>query len=690
MSIEALQNRPQPLQFKIIHMPNRQIAAERAVQMPRAQRLAATSTLFEVGDLSEEISDRSFILRLNTIVARRLADAEKNTPANLSDAILSNGKLHRHAELAVFGRWLLLDGYAWVKKQGGKQPDPRVILQCVAIAMYELRVRPKLQEHGLAHATRESRKREITKRDLALRWEGMFGDLKNPSFFDARLRSIRRILPAYLEHLKTGAYVIDSKQIRKSPEIKRVLEAISRKNTPRPEVKVSVIAKPVTLVPADPPPFDIELRYSSPAQENEYRNLTGISLPPSQLRYKPTSVSSTSTSGTVRADRKDKIVLVPDVAMRDTYQVEALIDRLVLLVITTTPTAAHYLNDKIFNATGSRIFAHDLKKQINRRDWRASLPQLDSTKPLGHHFAILIQDPTPELLPSILDVIRGTHGIDGDVNFHLIEVTVDFYPRTRGLPEEAILFREKMVGLLQRHHWAKHSLFHSHGLPGQRRADARQFYLETNNNAKTVFFFAKEKKTISGSDHDLDDPEVRTRLLTTRPGRDLYLNSTTWKGAENSASQVSIQHKIANRRNPEKQTKEDLPDQERRARIEVTISGDDTLRKEGLDTVIDLASASFRKLAMPFLSFKLAEIEPFQHILDDAQIQMRTRGVYGIELRNRARALEEREERRRGGQKMGRKNDLEGRGLVSWKEMNDVVGKALDELQRRWTSFSWK
>jgi hypothetical protein len=93
---------------------------------------------------------------------------------------------------------------------------------------------------------------------------------------------------------------------------------------------------------------------------------------------------------------------------------------------------------------------------------------------------------------------------------------------------------------------------------------------------------------------------------------------------------------------------------------------------------------------MPFLSFKLAEIEPFQHLLDDAQIQMRTRGVYGIELRNRARALEEREERRRDGQKMGRKNDLEGRGLVSWKEMNDVVGKALDELQRRWTGFSWK
>ena len=357
--------------------------------MPRAQRLATASALFEIGELSDEISDQSYILRLNTIVARRLADAEKSTPANLSDAILSNGKLHRHAEMAVFGRWLLLDGYAGVKKQGGKQPDRRVILKCVAIAMNELRVRPKLQELGLAHATRESRKKEITKRDLALRWEGMFGDLKNPSFFDARLRSMKRILSAYLEHMQSGAFVVDGKQIWESPEITRVLEAISRKNTPRPEANVSAMAKSVTPVPADLAPFDIELRYSSSAQEDEYRNLTGISLPPSRLRYKPTPVSSTSTSGTVRAGRKGKIVLVPEITIRGNWRVEALVDRLVLLVKTTTPTAPHYLNNKIFEATGSKIFAHDLRKQINKRDWRASLPRLDSTKTLRSLFRSL-------------------------------------------------------------------------------------------------------------------------------------------------------------------------------------------------------------------------------------------------------------------------------------------------------------
>ena len=144
----------------------------------------------------------------------------------------------------------------------------------------------------------------------------------------------------------------------------------------------------------------------------------------------------------------------------------------------------------------------------------------------------MIQDPDPELLSAILNVIRDAHGIDGEVNFHLIEISIDFFPRNSGSPEEAILFREKMVGLLQRHHWAKHSLFHGHGSSVPRNADARQFYLEANKKAKTDYFFAKERQTTPGSDYDLDDPDVRERLLATRPGRDLYLNSTIWKGAE--------------------------------------------------------------------------------------------------------------------------------------------------------------
>ncbi len=652
----------------------------------RAQRLAAASALFEIGELSDEISDQSFSLRLNTIVAQRFKDAEKNTPIDLAHAVSVTGILSTHAEVAAFGRWLLLDGHPGIKKLGGRQPNKRAILQCVAVAMYELRVRPKLQEHGLDQTGRNSRTKAITKQDLALRWHGIFGSPKEPSFFDARLRSMKRILPAYLEHMKSGGFVVDGKQIMKSPEIEKVLKAVTDKNKTRPRAQAPAMTKPVIPVPAKPSPFEIELGYSSPAQEEEYRNSAATSLPPSHLRYSPTSTPSTSARGKVRADRTDKIVLMPDVAIRESYKVEALIDRMVILVNTTAPTAPHCLHDKIDKATEAKIYVHDLKAQGSNNDWGAALPIKDPAAATGQHFAIMIQDPKPELLCAILNVIRDAHGIDGAVTFHLIEVSVDFYPGSTRSAEDSILLREQMVGLLHRHHWAPHSRFHHHDPAVPRYVDARQIH---GDRRGPRYLFAHQAGDHFHSDSTIGIPAIRQRILTHKPSENLYLNSTLWKGAKNADCQVSIQHKIANRRNREKNTRDILEDHERRARIEVTISGSDTLMERGLTTIDDLGSVSFRKLTKPFLSFALGTSKPWQHLLEDAQVQMRTRGVYGIELRNRAQALEEREELRRAGEKLPRKTDREGQGLQSWGEMNDVVGKSLDELQRRWSGFSW-
>jgi len=69
---------------------------------------------------------------------------------------------------------------------------------------------------------------------------------------------------------------------------------------------------------------------------------------------------------------------------------------------------------------------------------------------------------------------------------------------------------------------------------------------------------------------------------------------------------------------------------------------------------------------------------------------MRTRGVYGLELRERARVLEERERRRKAGEKLTRYKDREGQGLDAWPELNKVTADALDELDRRWRDFSWR
>ncbi|UYV37065.1 hypothetical protein N4R57_19190 [Rhodobacteraceae bacterium D3-12] len=316
------------------------------------------------------------------------------------------------------------------------------------------------------------------------------------------------------------------------------------------------------------------------------------------------------------------------------------------------------------------------------------------SKKTGYHFAVMIQEPTPDTLLKTLRVIRDGPGIDRVVIPHLIEISVDFYPRDTSFPEEALFRREQMVGLIQRHHWNRHQFYCNPALKQPRDIDARQIYNDPapsgHKDNRTRFLFAHGKPDSLNADWMIDLPEIRQRILTSNTGEDLYLNSTVLKGAQAAGCQVSLQHKIADRRNREKNTKKLLQDQERRARIEVTLSGEDALKDRGLATIDDLGSVSFRNLTKPFLSFALGTTEPWKHLLEDAQVQMRTRGVYGVELRNRARAREEREELRRSGEKLPRKNDREGRGLQSWEEMNDVVGKSLDELRRRWSGFVWR
>ncbi len=68
---------------------------------------------------------------------------------------------------------------------------------------------------------------------------------------------------------------------------------------------------------------------------------------------------------------------------------------------------------------------------------------------------------------------------------------------------------------------------------------------------------------------------------------------------------------------------------------------------------------------------------------------MRTRGVYGLELRERAGELEARERRLKAGEKLPRNIDREGQGLDAWQELNEVTADALDMLGRRWRGFSW-
>ncbi|MCV2891428.1 cytochrome P450 family protein, partial [Ruegeria aquimaris] len=489
-----------------------------AIREPRTQRLVQLSDLFESGALSDATSDESFVLRLNTHVASRHQSPGKTPPADLISAISDTGELHRHAELVAFGRWLLLDGCPGMKSQGGKQADPRLILQCVATAIHELRIRPALRTEEIETGARQHRKGEITKHDLATRWSRLFDQVVKPTAFDARLRSMRRILPAYLAYLRSGKFTVSGKEIRKSPEIAKVLKAISKASTPGVSQKTRTAA-PVPHTPAVLAPFQIELRYSSSDREAEYRGLGASAVANPILPYLVTSSASTVASGRQRTDRSDKIVLKPDVIIRGAYKVDALVDRIAIFVDTVATTSVTALHDKISRATAAKTFVRDLTMVTPRDTWGATLPVADLHKKSGQHFAILIQDPNAELLTVILQAIERDFGTTGSIQVHMIEVAIDFYPKNTTSVQDAILRREQMVGLLQRHHWTPHSLLRDHCPSVPRYVDARQIYAEKE---APRYLFAQQGDSFH-SDSEIEQPKVRHRILSSKTGKDIYL-----------------------------------------------------------------------------------------------------------------------------------------------------------------------
>lgn len=582
------------------------------------------------------------------------------------------------------------------RPKGGRQANRQLVLKTAAVAVAELRAISKLSED---EGTTAAKSTSITKNDLARRWKTLFQEPAQPKEFDARLKSMRRILPAYLDYLQSGKMEHAGISIKTSPQLRKVLAAIAPSSA---KMKIgaamptaSAIAATTTStselttsLPAILSPFEIELGYSSTDRKAEYRNMTAGSISTSKLRYQPKRVTSTSSTGGMRKDLEGRVALKPEMSILDKFKVKALIDRIAILVNTREVTSWEKVKNAINREVGAINFVHDLtlRRAEDKPDWRDQLPKPDMKKLTGQHFAILIQEPDPGILARILDLIDRDYGIDGEIIPFLLEMSVDFHPRDPGSPEEEILLREQMVGLLQRHHWASHSLLLGDNPETAAHADARQIY---GKNSHQRFLFPRKKGDRINSDTQIKNDVVRKRILNANPGNDLYLDATIYKGIKLSPFLINIQNKIADRRNQTGKTMKILANEERRARIEVTITGTEQLQGLGFAAINDLAGLSFRKIRKSQLQFRLGTLNPQQHLLNEAIQQMKTRGIYGMEMKERARHQEERKQVRLATGKMSRSKDRDGLGLVDWPEMNTEVGHALDGLGNRWSGFSW-
>ena len=672
------------------------------------QRLRANkSDLFEEGHPDDATSDMGFVKRVNGLLAletrmldlqhKKLQGALKlsnrsrsRLPADLTAAIGSRGELKTYGELIAFGHWLFLDNMPGVPPTGGRKVNPRTLLKTVAAAL-------------LIHAkpgTGGCRKIRITKKTLSENWSRLFRVTAKHSDFDARIKTMRRLVPAYLTHIKNRRFSPGGKLVTRAPRIKAIaasLDATRSAPPSAPQAQVP-ISQPVALSPAThtvaaalPAGFTFFLTYSSPATETEYRQRSTGALGQAELVYRVEPLQASEPGAKIRADRRNSLVLTPDLALRKNFRTVALIDRMVVLLDTRRTTSSAHIKKLLNAGAGRDAYVQDRTRcpAGNATDWRLCLPPLDPAKTAGQHFAILLQDPTPEALRETLDVIDANCRITGQPSLFLVELSLDFYPRSDKSPDQCLLLREQLVGALQRHQWCSPAAIAGITAYSPSHSDARQVYPDPKTGkGRPHFFFSKRAQSRTMSDTQLDVELVRTRILGAGRGKGLHLDATIYQGAAHAELMISVQHKIADRRNPARQTSMKLPEPERRGRVELTILGEEKLRAYGITGVNDLGKIDFRNMRRNMLHFRLPICQHDAAALEDTKTQLQSRGVYGVDLAARARAIEALGGSRRARQPL--KVPREGLSLVDWAEANDAAGQALDRLQRQWRGFSWR
>jgi len=643
----------------------------RTREMVRGALLPDGIGLFERGAPEDSSDPESFVMRLNRLMFMRAMGPMGYVRQDLSTAINARGRLDRQAEMVVFGGWLFA-GMPGRGSHPGRSPDPHKLLKAMAASLAAVEAQLRAHKDGKAAEA------AIRTSDIARLWKRLFDLPSRTSDHTASLRSLRSIVPDYMAHLNAGGLSFNGQKVTASPLLSEFARALARAPSP---ITSSVVPSVSTLsATSAPDSFQVPLIYSSLAAEKEYRNLALGCPPLPMLSYKITPEKPGSEKRPLRADRKDRVVLQPDIDVRDLLKVKALIDR-IAITFTTVKLTSHGNLQKALAQVGLTTFVWDRTLKLEKADWRASLPLLDLSHHTGQHFAVMLQDPTPFNLRAALSAIDLVAGLEGKVRPCLIELALDFFPRTLSDQSDALVAREQIVGLLQRHLWSAGGEFAVDTLDKPRQADPRQVFHD-GSRRQTRYLFADGSDRVH-SDVQLSEASVRERLMEAKPGNQLYLNSGIYRGCMNGPKQTNIQHKIADRRNADKATYIDLDNLNRRARVELTLTSPETLYAMGLKTVDDLAHISFRSLSRRMIAFRLPTCSANVSAIEVGIRHMKTRGIYGVEMNQRATEFEARMQTR----PRPRSTDRDGFGLVDWPAINEVVGAALDRLSARWRKF---
>lgn len=251
----------------------------------------------------------------------------------------------------------------------------------------------------------------------------------------------------------------------------------------------------------------------------------------------------------------------------DEYTCRAVIDWIDLVFKTGKPTQWMWIKKEIDGAIGGNCHIE------GRRDE-------DTTE--HSEFRVRFQEPDLKRLPLAKRAIEDRWSLQAAPTIEHLEVSIDFTPKK---PSDLLL--AQMFGVLVRTH-----------LPGRDvisdpRDRPRSAWGQGSKNSAHVLPFSgktleRGDELLSSVDNDLPAP----------------FDSTHYVGARDARSAWRTMVKLVDSQNRAAGTHRDLPENEKRVRIEVTINSDD-LSRLGVRTLDDLTTYRFQTLQGDFFQFRL-------------------------------------------------------------------------------------
>ncbi|MDW9830849.1 hypothetical protein GOB24_25175 [Sinorhizobium meliloti] len=381
-------------------------------------------------------------------------------------------------------------------------------------------------------------------------------------------------------------------------------------------------------------------------------------------------VTLTYTEMTLRSSQArlvSRTTLAPQIDL-EAYQCRAVIDWVDVHFELSRRTQHWHLNDRIEKLTGRKEYPEALDPGEGKTATR---------------YKLRVQEPDLGTVRKVLEDFESVYGFVAPAQISGTEISIDFYPVKAS--EEA---RARMHGVLVRHFYPTTRVLKSNRMwprfmPGSLK--------------KTDYIIGRNE-----SDESLDIGDRMT------PGIDRpALYDSTYYVGERDAPRAfwRIQNKVLDRQNNAAGTRDELPDDKKRIRIEVTL-GQEGCREIGLENFNDLGTLMITRLQKGFFQFMkptFAIVRPGSARPGSAAVKRKVEeyrrerflnaGVLGLQIREDAReklralAMPNiRRWHRTSASKMPPKMRA-GAGaygtMVAYEELTRMVERALAGLQRR-------